>query len=192
MNKQTVNRLYDEVINGQTHINELYSSLAELRKKLTARLDKHTATEIFDDSLFKLIRKKLPNVDFYNLLSKTISDAKIDYFRKSKRRNDYEMITEDIDETAATVNDVEASVIKKETDHRQVIDSLLRLSPYDSATTAIVNGILQDTSGDVTPIGAGSKLGYHPETTKRKLRKLSRYYDEAVFGSIHELLSRVS
>lgn len=188
MEKQTVNRLYDGFLNGQNNFSELYNSLVGLRTKILNTLDEHTKVEIFDDCILSVVSKRIPNEDFYNYVSRSLRNAKMDYLRKQKKRRDFEVVSEFIEETAATVSD-DYSVTKREAEHRQVIDFLLAQAPTDAITTAIVNGVLNSTSPDVTPNGIGIQLGCHPQQIRRKLRKLSRYYDEAVFGSFHGLLA---
>lgn len=164
--------------------------------EVTARtqgVDKDDLLEVYDDTLWKVIVKyDLSQGNFANLLNNSISRNVKRLMRDTGRFKRRYQLTVDkpSDEDAATFEiaadyDLEREVIKKRTDHRQVIDSLTRNS--DAITTAIVNAYLYDD--DTRPTAIGRKLGIHHEVVKRKLSRLSRNYDATRFGDISDYLA---
>jgi len=182
---------YLQFINKNINFNDFYQSLKSLldihkRKAMrTYNFDEHTAQEIFDDVILT-ITEGIDN--FEHWLNKALHLSRIDYDRKRVTKRKYEVVHEYISETAATVKGADVELLKKETDHRQVIDFLVRHSPSDAATTAIVEAYLF-TPGSVSRKEIARTLGLHHEVVKRKLNRLSRYYDGNRFGDIYDYLA---
>lgn len=89
-----------------------------------------------------------------------------------------------LDQLEDITSSFEEEIIKKE-DQRQLILYLVGQDKTDPVTTAIVTNF-----GKHDSIRAlGKALGIHHETVKRKLRKLSSYYDANRFGDINDYLA---
>jgi DNA-directed RNA polymerase specialized sigma subunit len=83
-----------------------------------------------------------------------------------------------------TVED-EISIKTKKADQRQLIDSLTDPAKVDATTTEIVEAFSQYKS--ITALGKA--LGLNHNTVKRKLNRLSRNFDESVFGDYRDYLA---
>ncbi|MDR9852951.1 sigma factor [Paenibacillus sp. VCA1] len=97
--------------------------------------------------------------------------------------------TTQLTDNVTTEEDFFARKHKKEADQRQLIDSLVHSGSEapDATTTAIVEAFLAQPSASDAAIA--KSLGIHPETVKRKLRKLARRYDANRFGNIYDYLA---
>lgn len=79
---------------------------------------------------------------------------------------------------------IRRSEIKTDADKRQLINALVRDS--DQTTINIVREVLAGT--DAKPTAIGKALGIHHQTVTRKLKYLSRKFDESIFGEIDTYL----
>jgi DNA-directed RNA polymerase specialized sigma subunit len=93
-------------------------------------------------------------------------------------------------EIADTFNLEEALInseeVKTDVDKRQLIDELVE-KRKDSLTTAIVREYLSPEQ--LTPTAIGNKLGVHHEVVKRRIKSLSKNFDEKQFGNLDSYLA---
>jgi len=188
---------------GQADFNAVYEAALPARETNRSIVvgqafgDEADALQLFDDVILKLVDAS--NVtDFERALNVRLRRRRIDLLRKTKvrrmrQRSLDEMVDVKDDEGAATpeilrsdYNLEEEVFLKKEADHRQVIDFLKTdLGSVDPVTTRIVTEFPQYPS-----ITALSKaLGLHHEDIKRRLRRLSRRYDSNRFGDYRDYLA---
>jgi DNA-directed RNA polymerase specialized sigma24 family protein len=188
-------RVYESVyraMDGLQSINR--RSLAKTRYGDDAEAD-----EIFDKVFDRIINTEVTQ-DFTKLLSVSLKNARIDFIRKEQRRRTGVVSLEDTvkskngdQSNAPTLGSIiqsecdterDALIKKKRAEQLSLIDSILEPS-QDSVTSDIVTLFPRYDSANAL----AKALGVHHTVVSRKLRALSRNYDERKFGDIHDYLA---
>lgn len=189
-----------------TNLYELASSMFEQfhRDTLFSRgcRDLHHAKESFDNAVFELSQRD-DILDFTNALSSALRRKRLMIFRTTKRKRsrikgslDDAEITESgdylpkykmPDEPSAEDIAILELHRKKEDDQRQLIDFLSHSGNPDATTTALVEAF-RKAPVSATDTSIAKSVGIHHEDAKRRLRKLSRYYDANRFGDYSDYL----
>jgi hypothetical protein len=201
-----LNTIFTTYKSGKTTFEEIYAATKVARDRNREIVvgqgygDEAAALTLFDDVLLKLIQTdNIP--DFERALNVRLRRRRIDLLRKTKRHRTKtksldEMVDgKDEDDGAATPEvirsdyDLEHDVLrKKEADHRQVIDFLIRDGNPDATTTVIVEAYLVALPS-ASDNAIAKSLGLHHQIVKRKLTALARKYDATRFGDISDYLA---
>ncbi|NHN31181.1 hypothetical protein [Paenibacillus agricola] len=185
--------------NDQQTFRDIYAEVSTERKtniRMITRSgygDGSDASEVFDDTVLKLIRRTDIR-DFGKTLSVALKLARLHFYRTSKRRTTRyqvggktlfpETIEDDMFDLQEYAND--RMYTKKEADQRQLIDFLVNdPSQVDSVTTLIVTNFPKYKS--VTALAKA--LGLNHTTVYRKLRSLASRYDANRFGDLEDYLA---
>lgn len=168
-------------------------------------LDEHAAEEIFDDTVFKLVRKNDVE-NFGKLFLKSLRESRFDYIRKEKRRNnryrlEWQRESEDGEEAATSEiakaqterNIVEHEALqKKEADKIALVDSVLEASQLHlgSRVTAIIRE-LQIPSLHSSINAAATAHGMKRNDLVRPIQRLAkRFYESGQLDDIRDYLPK--
>jgi DNA-directed RNA polymerase specialized sigma24 family protein len=180
-------RTQDQVV-----FSEIYEELRDQRLKNERVVkrsgygDADDALGVFHEAIMRVLRSDFD--DFGKSLAVSLRNARIDFFRKTRReRERYPMQDDYKDEEGAAIPAIElvgteATIVedavhkKKEADKRELTDFLLesaKILKDHSVTTAIVKEFRSPQFESVNAIG--KSLGIHHEVVKRKVKRLSRF-----------------
>jgi len=209
-NQQQANMLAESFWSSksQEDFRKLYDELTDVRRQserivMRNGFGAHDAQEIFDDTLLKVVRREGIE-DFYRTFIVSLKNARTDFYRKERRRTSRlwnkllppPPANGDDAPTLESARDEESEYFtedvcerldkKKMTEQRQLLDHLLESAKIqdDPILGATVDGI----ECDKTINAIAKSLGLPRNTVYRKLRRLSKYYDEKVFGDLRDYL----
>lgn len=186
-------------------ISERWSGKTEITAN-TLMVDELDLLASYDDTIMKAIDTyDASSGDFENYFTFLLKNRRHDLYRRARTIRKHEVKPPIIkDESDATTFDrvyaEQGEVIngsltelieqKKETDQRQLIDSLLDPDKViDSQTTTIVYEVLNDdTLGKFRPTTIAKKLNVHHSVVSRKLHRLRKNYDSSRFGDYRDYL----
>lgn len=189
--EEIVRQMYDELMNQR-----LKNGAIVVRSGYGDEAD---ALSLFNETLAKVLSKDSVR-EFGKTFAKSLKNARIDFFRKEKRRrppSGTKLVS--FDESRNRDDDTPMSDIlivdedmtqyivkKKEANQRQLVDFLL-----ESARTLIgseMTAIISELPNYDSVTALAKAYGLNHTTVNRSIAKLTRFYSEAAHGDISDYL----
>ncbi|UTR05192.1 hypothetical protein MM326_13880 [Alkalihalobacillus sp. LMS6] len=160
--------------------------------RATANSLNTTANEVealYEDELLKVFKIYDGNRNFVNLLTVSLKNARADFYRTSKRRNErYELSIDKPTDCGNSSVDIQSDyvleneVIKEKEDQRELIFSLT-----DAKTTGIVRAFFETqplpSTKKVNKTELAKSAGVNKRTVMRALEKMRENYNPEIHGT---------